>query len=118
MTFFKKKNSKKIIEMSNLCKSSEFVNRYSLGYFTPLEQNGFQLSGGEKQRLILTRTLLLKFNILLIDEGLNQIDEKKEREILQNIFETFKDKTILIISHRHRNTDLFDRIINLKEDLK
>ena len=91
------------------------INQNELGYFYPLEENGLNLSGGERQKLMLSRTLLLKFSILLIDEGLNQIDEETERKILQNIFEEYKDKTILVISHRDKNRDLFDQIVNVKE---
>ena len=51
----------------------------------------------------------------MIDEGLNQIDEESERKILHNIFEEYQDKTILVISHRDKNRDLFDQIIHVKE---
>ena len=80
-----------------------------------IEENGFNLSGGQKQRIILARTILKKFNILLIDEGLNQMDIELERKILINLFKKFKDKTIIVISHRMDNMDLYDRKIKLEE---
>ena len=78
-----------------------------------LEENGFNLSGGERQRIILGRLLLKKFDILLIDEGLNQMDINLERRILKRIFTKFKDKTIVIVSHRLENMDLYNHVIEL-----
>ena len=78
-----------------------------------IEENGFNLSGGEKQRIILARTLLNKFDILLIDEGLNQIDIDLERKILKNLFDKYYNKTIIIVSHRYDNKDLFNQIIEM-----
>ena len=86
----------------------------NLGYNMMIEENGFNLSGGEKQRIFLARTLLKKFNILIIDEGLSQVDVNMERKILKNIFDKFKDKTIIFISHRLDNLDLFDNLIRIE----
>ena len=80
-----------------------------------IEENGFNISGGEKQRIILARTLLRKFEILLIDEGLNQMDHNLERRILKYLFNKYKDKTIIIISHRLNNQDLFDQLIEIND---
>ena len=57
--------------------------------------------------------LLKKFDILLIDEGLNQMDINLERRILKRIFRKFKDKTIVIVSHRLENMDLYNHVIEL-----
>lgn len=80
-----------------------------------VEENGFNLSGGEKERIVLARTLLRDFEILIIDEGLQEIDVNKERKILKNIFNTYKDKTIIVISHRLENIDLYDRFIEISD---
>ena len=47
----------------------------------------------------------------MIDEGFNQIDINLERKILKNLFYYYKDKTIIVISHRKENIDLYDRMI-------
>ena len=80
-----------------------------------IEENGFNISGGEKQRIILARTLLRNFNVLIIDEGTNQIDTNLERKILKNIFRIYKNKTIIFITHRLDNIDLFDNLIELND---
>ena len=80
-----------------------------------IEENGFNLSGGERQRIVLARTLLTDFDVLIIDEGLNQVDIKLERKILKNILEKYPNKTIIVISHRLNNKDLYDKIVNFKD---
>ena len=106
-------SNEKIIEISKLCYIDEILKDKNLGYNYLLEENGFNVSGGQKQRIILARALLKPFNILIIDEGLNELDIALERKILKNIFNYFKNKTIIIVSHRLENKDLFDKIINL-----
>ena len=51
----------------------------------------------------------------MIDEGLNEIDINLERKILKNIFSYYKDKTIIIISHRLDNVDLYNKVINIEK---
>ena len=97
------------------CFIDEILNTNTLGYNMLIEENGFNLSGGQKQRIILARTILKQFNILLIDEGLNQMDIGLERKILINLFKRFKDKTIIVISHRMDNMDLYDKKIQIEE---
>lgn len=100
----------------------DIIKTSNLGVNTLIEENGFNLSGGERQRIVLGRSLLKPFNILIIDEGLNQIDISLERKILKNILGKYKDKTIIVISHRLENMDLFDKVIKfdngkIKEEL-
>ena len=80
-----------------------------------VEENGFNFSGGERQRIILARSVLKKSSIYIFDEALSQIDVVKERDILINIFKYLKDKTIIVISHRFDNKDLFERIIRIEK---
>lgn len=102
-----------LFEISDICEIGDLLDP-NLGYNTLIEEDGFNFSGGEKQRLILCRTLLRKFEILLIDEGLNQVDISMERKIIKKMFKKFKDKTIIYISHRVDNLDLFDNLIHIE----
>lgn len=76
-------------------------------------ENGFNLSNGQRQRISLARALN-NFNIIIIDEGLDGVDINMERRILKKIFSYYSDKTIIYISHRLDNLDLFDRFIKMK----
>lgn len=102
-------------EVCRLTKVDGFVKNLFLGYDTKLEENGLNLSGGQRQRIILARMLLKKSKILLIDEGLNAIDINLERQILKNIFSKYNNKTIIIISHRKENLDLFNKIVSIEQ---
>ena len=79
-----------------------------------LEENGNNLSGGERQRIILARLFLEKKKILIIDEAMSEIDIVKERQILINLFNYYHDATIIYISHRFDNSDIFDQILQLE----
>ena len=68
------------------------------------------LSSGEKQKISLARALFSEFDLLILDECLNQIDEKEEVEIMQNILKEYESKMMIVISHRTNLKDLFPKI--------
>lgn len=103
----------RFLYVCNMCRIDDIVSNSFLGYDTNLEENGHNLSGGQKQRIILARSLVNDSNILLIDEGLNQLDINLERKILKDLFK--EKKTIVVVSHRIDNMDLYDKVIKIKE---
>lgn len=111
ITLGKKLENESFLEITKLCYIDDIIKRESTGYNMLIEENGFNLSGGERQRIVLARSLMRNFEILIIDEGLNQIDVNLERKILKNILNKYSNKTICIISHRLENIDLFNRVI-------
>lgn len=72
-----------------------------------IEENGFNLSGGERQKIILARALLKKSNFLILDEALSEVSFKEEVEIIKSIFKKFNDKTIIYISHKKEIMNVF-----------
>ncbi|MBR3362800.1 MAG: peptidase domain-containing ABC transporter [Bacilli bacterium] len=108
----KLKGNDELEQRIKMCVVDEIINRYPLRGNTLLEEDGFNISAGQKQRLILARSLH-NFSVLLIDEGLNAVDVNLERRILKNLFQKYKNKTIIIVSHRLDNLDLFDEYIKL-----
>jgi len=115
LTLYNHISINKILEVSKICGIEDIINNNTLGYNMLIEENSSNLSGGEKQRIVLARTLLNSFNILIIDEGLNQVDIDSERKILKSIFNKYKNKTILVISHRMDNIDLYDRKVIIED---
>lgn len=99
------------LKITNLCCIDDIIKENNLGYNMLVEENGFNLSGGEAQRVVLARSLMRNFQILIIDEGLNQVDINLERKILKNLMKSYVDKLIIVVSHRLENMDLFDRVI-------
>uniref|UniRef100_A0A7C2ZQD5 ABC transporter ATP-binding protein n=1 Tax=Hydrogenobacter sp. TaxID=2152829 RepID=A0A7C2ZQD5_9AQUI len=73
------------------------------------------LSGGERQRLALARVFLKSPDIILLDEATSALDAKKEEEVLNNLFENFKDKTFILVAHRFSNLLRCHRVVVLKE---
>jgi len=94
----------------DVCELDDITDDFKL----VIQEDGFNLSSGQKQRIVLARALY-DFDILIIDEGLNQVSEDMERVILKNLFKKYKDKTIIVISHRMGNLDLFDRLLEIED---
>lgn len=101
-----------------LCHIDEVIKKRPLRYETFISSSESNLSGGEKQRIILARSLLTNFNVLLLDEALSEVDMHLEVDIIKNIKKIYYDKTIIYISHK-KYPKIFDRIITLenKNDL-
>lgn len=114
---FDNSDSSKLLDVSKMCYVDE-IKDHNLGFNILIEENGFNLSGGEKQRIILARALLRNFDTIIIDEGLSEVDTNMERKILKSIFKFFKDKQIIVISHRLDNLDLFDRLIKIENGVQ
>ena len=74
-------------------------------------EGGVMLSGGEKQRLAIARTLLKKSNIILFDEATSALDNVTQDKVQKAIYGLDKDKTILIIAHRLSTINKCDRIV-------
>lgn len=108
-------NKDKLLEIINLCHIDEIISNSSLGLNMIIEENGYNLSSGQRQRVSLGRMLLKSFTVLLLDEALSAVDPEKERKIIKNIFSKYKDKTIIMVSHHLENKDLFDEILEIKE---
>lgn len=98
--------------IKRICNIDDITSGNELEDNMLLEEDGFNISGGQKQRVVLARALH-DFDILLIDEGFSGIDVNLERIILKRLFDSYKDKTIIIVSHRIDNLDLFDQYIKI-----
>ncbi|MGI6329829.1 MAG: peptidase domain-containing ABC transporter [Bacilli bacterium] len=107
---------KKLEEVSQVTMIEEFLKKKNLDYNYLIEERGENLAGGERQQIIIARTLLKQVNVYIFDESMNEMDLKFERRILLNIFKYLHDKTVIVISHRLDNKDLYDEIIMMKKE--
>ncbi|KAI8355949.1 hypothetical protein B0O80DRAFT_497478 [Mortierella sp. GBAus27b] len=78
----------------------EIITRFPDEYATRVGERGMRLSGGEKQRVAIARTILKNPPILLLDEATSALDTQTEREIQNSIEAISKDRTTLMIAHR------------------
>ena len=108
-------NKESIDKVCSITLLDSFMTKNSIDYNYIIEESGTNLSGGERQRVILARTFLKKSNIYILDESFSEIDKDSEKIILNNIFKKYKDKTIIVISHKSDNNDIYDRIIDLEK---
>lgn len=92
----------------SICKVDEIRDKKLFRDNFLIEDSGFNISGGEKQRIILARALLNDFNYLVLDECLSEVDVLYEKEIIKNIKEFYKNKTIIYITHKEEIKTLFN----------
>lgn len=106
--FNKKINIEKVLKITL---SENIVNKKEKKLKYIIEQNGKNLSGGEKERIILCRSLVEDFSLLVLDDSLSALDLKTEEKIIKNILKEYKDKTIIFITNRIRTVKNFDKIV-------
>lgn len=85
------------------------------GYNTKVGERGLRLSGGEKQRVAIARTILKNPPIILLDEATSALDTTTERHIQEALSEMTKDRTTLVIAHRLSTIVNSDLILVIKE---
>lgn len=95
---------KRIIDICNL--NTLIESKYLKDNFV-IEDNGFNISGGERQKIILARSLLKDSNYIILDEALSEVDVHEEKQILNKIFDYYKDKTLIYISHKKEIISMF-----------
>jgi len=104
---------KEIISAAQNADIHNFIISLPDGYETIVGERGLKLSGGEKQRVAIARTILKNPKIFFFDEATSALDTSTEKEIQKNLENVSKDKTTLIIAHRLSTAANADNIIVL-----
>lgn len=92
-----------------------FIKRLPDGYDTQVGERGLKLSGGEKQRVAIARTLLKKPAMLIFDEATSALDSKTERAFQEELLNLAKNRTTLIIAHRLSTIIHADQILVMEQ---
>ena len=103
-----------MIAAAQLANIHQFVETLPKKYETPVGERGLKLSGGEKQRVAIARTILKNPQILLFDEATSALDSHNEKEIQASLKLVSKNRTTLVIAHRLSTVIDADEIIVLK----
>ncbi|HEV2503354.1 MAG TPA: ABC transporter ATP-binding protein/permease [Mesorhizobium sp.] len=100
---------------AELAQIGPFIERLPEGYATTVGERGLKLSGGEKQRVAIARTILKAPPILILDEATSALDSHTEQEIQAALDLVSKDRTTIVIAHRLSTVISADEIIVLKD---
>lgn len=87
------------------------IMEFAEGYKTVLGERGVTVSGGQKQRISIARALMKNASILILDDSVSAVDTETERTIIQNLRDTRKGKTTILIAHRVSTVEKMDKII-------
>ena len=102
-------------EAARLAQIDRFIESLPEGYDTPVGERGLKLSGGEKQRVAIARTILKGPPILVLDEATSALDSFTEREIQDALDRVSRGRTTLVIAHRLSTVVGADEIIVLDQ---
>ena len=100
-----------IMQAAKYANAHEFILRQPLGYDTLIQENGSSLSGGEKQRIVIARTILSDPKILLLDEPTAAVDGVNEYKIQEALKFLTHKRTTIVISHRLSSLKSFDKLV-------
>jgi thiol reductant ABC exporter CydC subunit len=94
----------------------DWIESLPAGLDTLVGEEGRELSGGQLQRLVLARALLVEAPVLVLDEPTAHLDPPTAEALIEDIFSAAGDRSVLLITHRGEGLDLADELLVLKED--
>jgi ATP-binding cassette, subfamily B, heavy metal transporter len=108
-------SDREVEEAARLAQIDGFIRLAPKGYETEVGERGLKLSGGEKQRVAIARTILKGPPILLLDEATSALDSHTEKDIQDALDRVSKDRTTLVIAHRLSTIVGADEIVVLDQ---
>lgn len=100
-----------IIRAAELAGVDEFVKKHPLGFDMEVHEFGRGLSGGQRQCIVLARSLLLDPPVLVLDEPTSNMDNRSEVRLKEKLSRVMKDKTLILITHRASLLEMVDRLV-------
>ena len=105
----------KVLAAAKLADVDSNIRDFTKGYDTILGERGVTVSGGQKQRISIARALMKDAPILILDDSVSAVDTKTERAILENLHETRRGKTTILIAHRISTIQAMDKLLFLED---
>ena len=102
----------KAVVTSNI---KSFIEALPLGYSTKIGSEGHGLSSGQKQRILIARSVYRNPDYIFFDEATNALDARNELVIMENLNKFFKDRTVIVVAHRLSTVKDADQIVVLEE---
>ena len=104
-----------VIQAAQLACAHEFIMNLPYGYSTPVGEKGAGLSGGQRQRIALARMLLQNPDMIILDEATSALDVDTEQQVVSNLRQHAKGRTLLMITHRLSTLIHADQIVMMHE---
>ena len=104
-----------IVKAAQISDVDDNIIKFRDGYETMLGERGVTVSGGQKQRISIARAIIKNAPILILDDSVSAVDTETEKVILENLKETRKGKTTILIAHRISTVKGMDKIIYLED---
>ena len=108
-------SEEEVIEALKKANLYDFISSLPKGIYTIIGNGGQELSGGQKSRIAIARAFLRDSNIILLDEPTSELDRENEFEIMSNLRELFKGRTVIQTAHRLETIKDFDVIHFLRD---
>lgn len=107
-------NEQKLQEVLIFCGLAALIAQYPDGINEAIKENGKNISGGQRQRLMLARALYHDFDLLILDEAFSEMDKESENSILAKLKQlTQQGKMIILITHNKASLDFCDKVVSL-----
>ncbi len=117
LVFDRKISDEEILKVLNLVCLDKFYDKLENGLDTELGEKGIRMSGGERQRVALARLFFDDSKIIILDEATSAMDNITEKEVMENVLNYLKDKTIIVIAHRLETLKYINSIFVLKDGI-
>lgn len=108
-------DKEKLLRAVKMANIQDFIEGLPLGYNTMIGAQGNGISQGQKQRLLIARSIYKNPDFLFFDEATNALDAKNERVIVESLNQFFLGKTVVIVAHRLSTVKNADQIVVLEK---
>jgi len=108
-------DKKRLLQAVKTANIQEFIDSLPLGYNTKIGMEGNGISQGQRQRMLIARTVYKNPDFLFFDEATNSLDAKNESKIMENLQEFYKNKTVVVVAHRLSTVQNADNIVVLEK---
>jgi ATP-binding cassette subfamily B protein len=108
-------DTQKMTHAAKVANIHSFIENIPLGYNTKIGQEGSGISQGQRQRILIARSVYKNPEFIFFDEATNSLDANNEKIIMDNLNEFFKGKTVVVVAHRLSTVKNADQIIVLEK---
>jgi len=103
-----------VIEAARIAEAHDFIMGFPAEYNTQTGEDACKISEGQKQRIAISRAVINKAKILILDEAMSSLDSQTEDRIIDNLKREFRNSTFIVVSHRFSTVQKMDLVYFLE----